>query len=573
MTDYDVIVIGGGINGLTAAAYLGKAGLKVCVVEARGECGAHCDTIEAGIPGFLFNLHAVWMVTPLSPAMTDLELEKHGLEFRRTDYAWGKVFSDGKNALAGNDPFDTIENWGKHSVKDAALMEKAIGFFTPNMLEFVDLMDNWLYRPPSRKITEQMISVTGRMFRELGVPCTGEEFMRLNGFEVMDRMFESDYIKTLALALGWIAGFNPMNKTIGAMGATILGLLVGPFYPSVIVRGGSHELTHVLVKAAISNGVKIMPNCPVEKILVENGSVCGVQLADHSVFPGERITCKKVISNVSLGPTFLDMVGEEHTGHDMASKIKGFVYDEQNLFTVHYALDDAPEFASAEFDDGIQRCYMGYFGGDTPLAMKKFGEAIKPENRIIPDELMCNYFITTLADPLQAPKGCHTTHVWVDIPPEPSSWKHGKLNGFADWDNIKEKFADEIDNHYEKYAPGFKNLIRERIVYTPADQYRNNPSAVLGNWAGGAMIPGQFYDKRPMPGILKNGATRTFIDNLYLSNSIHVASNSTLASGYLAACEVALDMGVRENDWWNSKACVWYLENMFNIPSNEGVKS
>jgi len=67
--DYDVVVVGGGINGLTVAAYLAKAGLSVGVFEARGQCGAHCDTVELGIPGFLHNLHATWLVPSVSPAM------------------------------------------------------------------------------------------------------------------------------------------------------------------------------------------------------------------------------------------------------------------------------------------------------------------------------------------------------------------------------------------------------------------------------------------------------------------------------------------------------------------------
>ncbi len=570
--DYDVIVIGGGINGLTAAAYLGKSGLKTCLIEARGECGAHCDTIEAGLPGYLFNLHAVWMVTPLSPAMIDLELEKFGLQYCKTDYAWAKTFSDGTNALTGQDPMATMANWGKHSEKDAALIGRAMEFLAPNMMDFVSLMDQWLYHRPTTATMNQMVEFVDRLFKHLGIDCTGEQFMTMDGFAIMDKCFETDHLKTLAMALGWIAGFNPCNQKIGAMGATILGLLIGPFYPSVVIRGGSHELTHVLVKAALASGVTIMPNCPVEKILVKDGAARGVTLSDAAIYPNETITCKNVVSNVTVGPTFLNMIGEDNLPADKAGLVKKFSYDEQNLFTVHYALDDVPQFASADFDDGIQKAYMGYLGGDTPAEMKEFGRRIAPDVREIPENLMGNYFITTLADPLQAPPGKHTTHVWIDVPPEPVRWKHGDLKGFADWDRIKERFADEVDNLYEKYAPGFKNIVKERIVYSPLDQYRSNPSAVKGNWAGGAMIPEQFYDQRPVPGILKDGGSRTFLPGLYLSNSIHVASNSLLASGYLAACEVAEDMGVRQQDWWIGQSCMWYLQNAFNIPSNLGVK-
>jgi len=89
---------------LCCSAYLGKAGLKTLVLEARGECGGHCDTSEPGIPGFLYNLHATMLATGFGPPMQDLELEKYGLELRNTSYVWGKPFLDGTNALIASNP-------------------------------------------------------------------------------------------------------------------------------------------------------------------------------------------------------------------------------------------------------------------------------------------------------------------------------------------------------------------------------------------------------------------------------------------------------------------------------------
>jgi beta-carotene ketolase (CrtO type) len=313
MPDYDVIVIGGGINGLTCAAYLGKAGLKTALIEARGECGAHCDTVEAGIPGYLFNLHAVWMITPI---------------------------------------------------------------------------------------------------------------------------------------------------------------------------------------------------CPVKTIITEKGRAGGVILSDRAIYPAETITAKKVVSNVTAIPTFLEMVGEDKLGADMAGRLKKFCYEEQNIFTVHFALSGLPRFKSADYDEGIQRAYMGYMGGDTSDEMIRFGKNIAPDKRRIHDDIFCNYFITTLADPLQAPAGCHTSHMWLDVPPDPAEWKHGRLKGFSDWDSIKQALADQMMDTYEQYAPGFKSLVRDRLIYSPLDQYRNNPSAVKGNWAGGSIIPEQFYEKRPGAGEKRRRAGR-----------------------------------------------------------------
>ena len=569
MEDYDVILIGGGINGLTAAAYLGKAGLKTLVLEAKGECGTHSDTCEPGIPGFLHNTHATWIISAMSPAMEDLELTQFGLEYCSTEFAFGKVFLDGKNGLMGVNPFDTIDNWMKLSEKDAEYLMKAGEFLLTNLDDIKAMLHEFLHHPPSNATKSKM----GRFIDELntfcGVGLTFEQIWNMNGFEVTDAIYESEHIKTLVQAFGWIGGLPPIHPVVGSLGAAVLGPLSGPIFPVHQCRGGSHALSHSLVKAATANGVTILPCCPVRKIIVENNEAKGVVLSDKAIFAKEKIFAKKIISNLTLVPTF-DMIGEEIIGSDMARRINAFVYDEQNIFCMNFALSGVPQFASADFDDGIKRCFMGYFGGNDSGEFKTFNQDLV--NGIIHDTHMANWFIPTLADPTQAPEGCHTAVIWQDVPPAPSAWKKGPLNGMDSWDDIKHEMADNIINEFEKYAPGFKALITDRVIYTPLDIERNNPSAVMGNWVGGSVIPEQFFMNRPVKGVLKGGASRTFVNNLYLSNSIHPFGATWLSSGYIAASEVAEDVGVRDQKWWKSQSFEWYLHNIDKIPQNLGVR-
>lgn len=570
MPDYDVIVIGGGINGLCCSAYLGKAGLKTLVLEARGECGAHCDTSEPGIPGFLYNLHATMLATGFGPPMQDLELEKYGLELRNTSYVWGKPFLDGTNALIASSPYDTMENWGKHSKHDRALLENALDFLYPQMLEFTDIVHRFMYTAPTAETMQDFSDFMGRFFKHLGKNMTGEQFMKMNGFEVMDAMFESDHIKTMVQAMEWIIGFPPIHPQIGAIGS-LLGLLSGSFFPLTTAKGGSHAVTHALIQANVDIGVKIMPCCPVKKIIMKNGEAQGVILHEDSIYPNQEITAKKIVSNITVVPTFIDLIGEDHiSDKDLVKRIKNFNYHEQTIFTVHYALNGPPQWRTADYDEGIMRSWMGYFGGETTDDMKKYSQAII-DQEIYP-EIYANWYLPTLADPTQAPEGCHVTQAWIDMPGEPLKWKHGKLGGKNAFLDIKNVLADQITDTYELYAPGFKKQILNRYIYSPLEQERNNPSAIQGCWAGGSVIPEQFYDKRPVAGVCGGGGSRTFMKNLYLSNSIHPFGITPLGSGYIAACEVAEDMGVREQEWWTSKATHWYLENAANIPLDLGVR-
>jgi phytoene dehydrogenase-like protein len=438
-----------------------------------------------------------------------------------------------------------------------------------NLDRIRQVLHEFMHSVPSVAIKNKMGEFVDEFSSFCGVDLTFEKIWDMNGFQVTDVIYDSEHIKTLVQAFGWIGGMPPIHPTIGSLGTSVLGPLSGPVFPVHQCRGGSHALSHSLVKAATACGVTILPCCPVEKIIVENGEAKGVILSGKAIFSNEKIFARKIISNLTLVPTF-EMVGNENIESELAERINNFVYSEQNIFCMNFALDGAPQFASADFDDGIQRCFMGYFGGKDSKEFERFNHDLI--NGIIHETHMANWFVPTLADPTQAPEGSHTAVIWQDIPPAPKAWKNGPLNGMDCWDDIKYEMADSITDEFEKYAPGFKKLINERIIYTPVDIERNNPAAVMGNWVGGSVIPEQFFMNRPVKGVLKGGASRTFIGNLYLSNSIHPFGASWLCSGYIAACEVAEDVGVREQDWWKSQSFDWYHANIDKIPQNLGVR-
>ncbi len=136
-------------------------------------------------------------------------------------------------------------------------------------------------------------------------------------------------------------------------------------------------------------------------------------------FPGEEIHARVVISNVTLAPTFLQMVGEDVIGTERSRQIKGFNYDDPQLVAVHYALKGDPEFASAAYDPAVQRSWVGYLGGETLDEIRS--SLTQVASGVIPDDVMGGWFLPTRAEPSQAPPGCHVALVWISVPPCPQA--------------------------------------------------------------------------------------------------------------------------------------------------------
>ncbi len=566
--DYDVVVVGGGINGLTVAAYLAKAGLTVGVFEARGQCGAHCDTVELGIPGFLHNTHAAWLVPAMGPPMADLGLENLGLDLLGTDVLFAKAFRDGTNVVQALDPALTSASLARMSERDAAVQSRIASYYVENFVEAMDLNGRLLYGPPTPPLLERLATFHDGLVRTLGLPITGDDLMRMGGLELLDLLFESEAVATTPAALAEYTGQWPIQRRMGPLALSLSGMQLMAVHTA---RGGSHALTHALVRCVLAHGGDVWGTCPVEKILVRDSRACGVRLSPDAVFPGEEIGAGVVVSNLTLAPTFLDLLGRDVIGDDWVRLVRRFSYDDPQLFAVYYALRDDVQFASAGYDPAVQRSWVGYVGGETLGEMRTSFADLSAG--ILPDDVMAGWFVATRADPSQAPAGCHTLFAWVSVPPCPRRWRGRRLAGWDAWGELAAPLADAVTGRIEQYAPGFSGLVLERHAMTPRDQELNNPSAVRGNMIGGSAIPEQYAENRPLPGIIERGASRTFLPGLYLSNSIHPYGATHLASGYVSACEVAEDLGCREAPWWRAAPFEWFLENLGRIPLNLGVET
>ena len=221
MKDYDVIIIGGGINGLTTACYLQKSGLSVAVFEARGQCGANCDTIELGLPGFLHNTHATWLVPAMSPAMADLGLEDFGLDLCGTDVMYALPHRDGTNTIQSLDPMESMANVGRHSEKDASVLAKFLEFAAVNMVEAMEVNGLMQFARPTMQLAERIAKLNDGLVKHLGLPINGDDVMRMTGYELLEMVFESEQVRTMPASLGEFTGQWPVNRRVAP---TVLGL-------------------------------------------------------------------------------------------------------------------------------------------------------------------------------------------------------------------------------------------------------------------------------------------------------------------------------------------------------------
>src|SRR5712672_391043 len=408
--NYDVIVIGGGHNGLTNAAYLAKAGKKVVVLERRHVLGGAAVTEEI-IPGFLFS-ECSYGVSLLRPEIIrELDLPRHGLEILPLDGTFSPMPS-GDYLWRVNDHAKSIRDIRRHSRLDAEAYDEFSKMMTP-MCRFVKPMLS-LIPPhpttPNPKDLKQLHFLLQR-FRELSSDerYTLVQLMTMSSADFLDQWFETDVLKATMSASGIIGTFLGIRSpgTAYVLLHHYMGEIDGAFRSWGFARGGTGAISNAIAAAAREAGVEIRTQAPVARISVSGAAASGVVLAN-----GDELHADMVLSSVDPNLTFLKFVDSKELPDDFLEDVRRYKF-RGSSGKVNLALDALPDFTSMPGEGPHLRGALSISPGvdymERAYDQAKYGEfSRRPYMDMV---------IPTLTDPSIAQPGKHILSCFVQYAP------------------------------------------------------------------------------------------------------------------------------------------------------------
>jgi len=497
---YDVVIIGGGHNGLVNAAYLARAGKKVVVCERRPVLGGAAVTEEV-FPGFKFSV-ASYVVSLLRPEIIrELDLPRHGMEILPLDGTFTPM-PNGDYLWRVNDHAKTRLEIARHSKLDAEAYDE-YGKAMVEMGRFVKPILAMTAPDPTSLALKGLRDLLSLARRFQKLPAEDKhnqvQLMTMSAADFLDQWFETDVLKATMSASGIIGTFLGVRSpgTAYVLLHHYMGEIDGAFRSWGLVRGGTGAISNAIASAAREAGAEIRTEAPAAKIIVEHGEAKGIVLEN-----AEEIRAKVVSSSVDPRLTFMKLTGAEHLPPDFVEDIARYKF-RGSSGKVNLALDALPEF----------KCLPG------PGAHLRGAISISPTveymERAYDDAKYGRYsrrpyvdiVIPSLTDPSVAPPGKHVMSCFVQY--APYHLKEGT------WDQKREEFGDTVINTIAEYAPNLRDIILHRQVLTPLDIERRFGLSE-GNIFQGELSLEQLFFLRPAPGWAQY---RTPIRYLYMCGS------------------------------------------------------
>ena len=517
-SEWDVIVIGAGPNGLITAAYLARAGLKVALVERRYEIGGGLATEEILFPGFYSSMHAIYhMMVDYMPVLRDFDLGRHGLVWINPNLQAAMVFEDGKSLLLTRMIEDTADSIHKFSTKDAVTFSKVMARWRQIVR---DIIAPATYLPPMAPVDISIALQRSEIGQEM------LELTEQSPLEIITKTFENDRVRALLLYVSCMWGLDPRETGVGFFVPLLLDRGTNKNY----CQGGSHKLAGSLGREIVQAGGTILESSQVNKIITQNGAVSGVEL-----WEGRILYSKVIVSSLDPHTTFLDLIGKENLSGNLKASVEGWKYDKWSLNTLHVVSEEAPCYACR--DPWVNEAFMTIFGFESTEQILDHWDnvaASKIDLKSFGGHATCESFWDRH---LVRMPGKHVSFFQMHAP--------YKIEG--GWEKRGPEVEEAMLARWRKAAP---NMKRENIVMTnqetPEDIVTRFPNMRRGGIKHGDYTPVQLGCFRPNQDC---SSTKTPIEGLYVCGASTYPGGMVLGGpGYLAANKVAEDMGVKK--WW-----------------------
>lgn len=518
---YDIVVVGGGSNTLTAAAYMAKAGKRVLILEKNDHVGGGAVSTEVA-PGFIHDPHATGLMTCFSsPALRNDELglySRFGLEFIEWDAAFTTLFDDGSILVSSKDIDATAASIAQFSEKDA----EAYRELGRRCVTLAPLLSMGMANPPMP---------FNRFMELLAGSALGDEVVRslyISAYDIICHYFESTEVRLHHLK--WIgeAMENPEANGTGILVFNLFALVHanGAF----AVKGGTQQLSNKLAQAVEHFGGTVRLEAEVRRVIVSGGRATGVEMAD-----GETIMARDAVL-ASIHPWLLgDMVPEVDPAVAKAARETrlsnhGAVNQQISLSVepIYIGGNDpilknsmVVEYMPRGDFEGMRKIYDGYKYGEIPLGH------FNPLTII-------NSFIDKTRVP--KPENC-ALYLYHFAPMEL------KDGGLAAWDEKREEYGEHVWEAFKAYTTNLNDShILGRLIETPLDHHRHSASMQNGDIFGIGTAGGQILGRRPTPALADYRVPG--VEGLYLTGPFMHPGGTVTLGGRPTAMVMCRDMGI-----------------------------